>query len=106
MKWRRFLRRLALALPISALFNGAIYAQVPFYQGKTITMIVSSDAGGTSDVRNDLAVDVAADSVRFLVNNRQVHAAQRSAIPTDGQVGLRINHALNLHVSRLEITPR
>jgi len=67
---------------------------------------VTPHPGGTSDVRNDLAVDVAADSVRFLVNNRQVHAAERSVIPTDGQVGLRINHALNLHVSRLEITPR
>ncbi len=49
MKWRRFLRRLALALSFSAVFNGAIYAQVPFYQGRTITVIVSSDAGGTSE---------------------------------------------------------
>ena len=51
MKRTTFLRRLALLLPFTAVFNDAIYAQAPFYQGKTITVIVSSDAGGTSDVR-------------------------------------------------------
>jgi len=50
MEWRRLLRCLALGLPLVAVSDGS-YAQVPFYQGKTITIIVSSDAGGTSDVR-------------------------------------------------------
>jgi tripartite-type tricarboxylate transporter receptor subunit TctC len=51
MKWRRFLCCLALVLPLVAVSDSSCYAQVPFYQGKTITVIVSSDAGGTSDVR-------------------------------------------------------
>jgi len=51
MKWKLFFRCLALALPIASVDHGAVFAQVPFYQGKTITVIVSSDAGGTSDVR-------------------------------------------------------
>jgi len=50
MEWRRLLHCLALGLPLVAVPDGS-YAQVPFYQGKTITVIVSSDAGGTSDVR-------------------------------------------------------
>jgi tripartite-type tricarboxylate transporter receptor subunit TctC len=50
MEWRRLLRCLDLGLPLVAVSDGS-YAQVPFYQGKTIIVIVSSDAGGTSDVR-------------------------------------------------------
>lgn len=42
---------LALALLVVAVSDGALDAQVPFYQGKTITVIVSSDAGGTNDLR-------------------------------------------------------
>ena len=50
MKWKIFLRSLAAAFPLVA-FPGPSLGQVPFYQGKTLTVIVSSDAGGTSDVR-------------------------------------------------------
>lgn len=49
MRWIRCLRNFALAL--FALPDVSLHAQVPFYQGKTITVIVSSDAGGTSDLR-------------------------------------------------------
>ena len=51
MEWIKFFCGLALVLPLVAVFDIALYAQVPFYQGKTITVIVSSDAGGTSDLR-------------------------------------------------------
>jgi len=51
MNWINFLWRLALALALLTISTVSLYAQVPFYQGKTITMIVSSDAGGTSDLR-------------------------------------------------------
>lgn len=44
----------------------------------------------------DLAVRVATDSVRFLVNERQVGAVARRAVPTEGIAGLRINHNLHL----------
>ncbi|MDH4046272.1 MAG: hypothetical protein OEW06_17630 [Gemmatimonadota bacterium] len=56
--------------------------------------------------KNVLAVDVAADSVRVFVNDRQVTALARASLPTNGQVGLRVNHALNLHVTRVEITKK
>jgi tripartite-type tricarboxylate transporter receptor subunit TctC len=49
MNLLKFLRHIVLALPLVTPFS--LYAQVPFYQGKTITIIVSSDAGGTSDLR-------------------------------------------------------
>jgi tripartite-type tricarboxylate transporter receptor subunit TctC len=47
----RFLSHLILALFLLTISPASLYAQVPFYQGKTITLIVSSDAGGTSDLR-------------------------------------------------------
>jgi len=56
--------------------------------------------------KNVLAVDVAADSVRIFVNDQQVTALARAGLPTDGQVGLRVNHALNLHVTRVDITTK
>ena len=42
---------LALALSVVATSSVSLYAQLSFYQGKTITVIVSSDAGGTVDMR-------------------------------------------------------
>ncbi|HXG51400.1 MAG TPA: hypothetical protein VNN77_08360 [candidate division Zixibacteria bacterium] len=43
---------LLLSLPASALvFFGPARAQTPFYQGKTITLIVGSGAGGMGDLR-------------------------------------------------------
>lgn len=45
------MRRLVLTLMLMGMLPVMVRAQAPFYQGKTITVIVSSDAGGTSDVR-------------------------------------------------------
>ncbi len=49
-------------------------------------------------VNNILAVRAGADSVSFLVNDVEVASLPRSEVEVDGIVGLRINHALNLHV--------
>ncbi|HSE90269.1 MAG TPA: hypothetical protein VLJ79_28935 [Candidatus Binatia bacterium] len=51
MKWKNRLCRLALALFLVPASSFPIYSQSSFYQGKTITVIVSSDAGGTVDMR-------------------------------------------------------
>ena len=51
MNWPRFFRCLTLTMPFAAGFVGVIYAQAPFYQGNTITVVDSSDAGGTNDMR-------------------------------------------------------
>lgn len=64
-----------------------------------------ADRGDDASVRNVLAVEAGPESVRFLVNGREVAELPRADVPVDGTVGIRVNHALNLHVSRLEITP-
>ena len=51
MKWKNLLCGLVLALFIVPASNLPLYSQSSFYQGKTITVIVSSDAGGTVDMR-------------------------------------------------------
>jgi hypothetical protein len=61
---------------------------------------------GSGSAREVLAVEAAADSVRFLVNGRQVHALARAGAQVDGQVGLRVNHAMSVHVTRVTVTQR
>ena len=58
--------------------------------------IARQDGGGRAAY--DLAVRVAADSVRFLVGDTPVHTVAAGAVPTDGIAGLRINHNLRLEV--------
>jgi hypothetical protein len=63
-------------------------------------------AGQEGTAKNVLAVDVGADSVRVIVNDQPVAAVARAGLVTDGQVGLRVNHALNLHVTRVDIVKK
>jgi hypothetical protein len=56
--------------------------------------IPKADSAGKANY--DLAVRVGADSVRFVVNDKQVGAVKAGTVPTDGIAGLRVNH--NLHV--------
>ena len=56
--------------------------------------VPKADSAGRAIYR--LAVRVAADSVRFLVNDKQVAAVKAGTVSTNGVAGLRINH--NLHV--------
>jgi hypothetical protein len=55
---------------------------------------------------NTVAIKVARDSVHFLVNGKQVTAMARAGLgySTDGQVGLRINHNLDVHIAGYGIT--
>jgi hypothetical protein len=50
-----------------------------------------------------IAIAVASDSVRFLVNGQPVAAVGRASIPTDGVAGIRVNHGLHLMVKPLVI---
>jgi hypothetical protein len=63
--------------------------------------VPKQDASGKASYR--LAVRVGGDSVRFLVNDRQVAAAPNAALPTDGVAGLRINHNLHVRARPVEI---
>jgi hypothetical protein len=56
--------------------------------------VPKADSAGKATYR--LAIRVAADSVRFLVNDGQVGAVKAGTVATDGVAGLRVNH--NLHV--------
>jgi hypothetical protein len=56
--------------------------------------VPKADSAGKATYR--LVVRVGADSVRFLVNDKQVAAVKAGTVSTSGVAGLRINH--NLHV--------
>ena len=65
-----------------------------------------ADASGKAT--NTLSVDASrSDSVRLSVNGTQVAAMPGAHVgSTDGAVGLRINHNLDVHVSDFTVTPR
>ncbi len=64
--------------------------------------VPKADAAGKVDYT--LAIRVAADSVRFMVNNTQVAALPKAGLPTDGAAGVRIGHNLHLTVQPARIT--
>lgn len=60
---------------------------------------------GESSVLNRLVVEAGPETVRFVVNDEEVAEIPRAGVRVDGTVGVRVNHRLNLHVARLEVTP-
>lgn len=64
-----------------------------------------ADRGDDTSVGNVLAVEAGAETVRFLVNGAEVATMPRAGLELDGIYGFRVNHALDLHVSRLEVSP-
>jgi hypothetical protein len=62
--------------------------------------VPTANASGQGSYR--LAIQVAPDSVRFLVNGQRAAAVAASGLPTNGVYGLRINH--NLHVRAMPPT--
>ena len=54
-------------------------------------------------VRNVLEIKVAPETTSFLVNGSEVAKVPTKDIDTDGIVGLRVNHQLNIHVTSLDI---
>lgn len=69
---------------------------------KAPAMVIYDDTTKSS-VANTLSVEVADDQVQFFVNSDQVHSMPKDQLDTNGQVGLRINHALNLHVEDFKV---
>lgn len=68
--------------------------------------IVPWSAKGEDDatVTNVLSIEAGGETVSFLVNGTEVASLPRSEVAADGIVGLRVNHAVNIHVSNLDIT--
>lgn len=81
--------------------------QTPTVRGWAAHAAIRSyaDRGDDASVKNVLAVEAGTEVVRFFVNDEEVASVPRSEVGTDGTVGIRVNHALNLHVSRLEVMP-
>lgn len=80
--------------------------------GTTVTKLVDwtmNDAVHKPDANgmdtNTLRVDVGADSVRFLANGTQVAALARSTVgDVAGDVGLRVNHNLDVKIQKFAVT--
>lgn len=66
--------------------------------------VPTQDASGKATYR--LAIEVGADSVRFLSNDQRVAAVTRSAVPADGIAGLRVNHNLHVRTGPVEVVRR
>lgn len=64
-----------------------------------------ADRGEDASVRNVLTVEARGAEVIFSVNGAEVSRVARDQVPVDGVYGFRVNHRLNLHISRLEVTP-
>jgi|SRR5687768_6512822 len=62
--------------------------------------VPAANASGQASYR--LAIQVAPDSVRFLVNGQRAAAVAAAGLPTSGVYGVRINH--NLHVRAMPAT--
>lgn len=60
-------------------------------------------AGADGSTAYTLAVRTGATDVEFMVNGATVHSMSKSQLRTDGLVGLRVNHMLDVHVESLEV---
>lgn len=61
--------------------------------------------GSSETAKNTMAIDVRAERVVFSLNGEDVTSLPRSELHVEGVVGLRVNHSLNVHVSRLTVEP-
>jgi hypothetical protein len=52
---------------------------------------------------NTLEIRATANSVQFVIDGAPVHAMTRTELGPDGLAGIRVNHNLNLQVSKFEI---
>lgn len=66
------------------------------------SMVTFEDTTETS-VSNTLSVKVGRNNVSFFVNGEKVDTLPKEKVDTEGIVGLRVNHILNLHVQDINI---
>ncbi len=59
---------------------------------------------GAATAGNLLFVEATGDDLVFGVNGEEMYRMPRSDANADGVFGLRVNHALNLHITTLEVT--
>ena len=61
------------------------------------------DANGKAT--NTLAIDVSGEHVKMLINGEEVQRWEKAYWQGQGQLGLRINHNLDVHVSNFKVEP-
>ncbi len=59
---------------------------------------------GEGSATNELAVDVGAKRVAFLVNGKEVASVDRSAVHSEGIRGYRVNHNLDVHLNPIRVS--
>jgi hypothetical protein len=64
---------------------------------------VAKADSATGAATNELGVAVQGDSVRFLINGKDVYATKAANVDVAGIVGYRVNHNLDVHLKALEI---
>ena len=77
-------------------------AQSPTLQRGTSDVIVKPDASGKST--NVVEVRVAGDTISYVVNGQVVHSMPKAGVKTDGLVGFRVNHMLDVQVEGFQVT--
>jgi len=80
-----------------------VHKVVPWTENAAVK---KQDAAGKAT--NTLTVDASKpDSIRLLVNGTQVHALGGTHFgSTDGVVGLRVNHNLDVHIGEFKVEPK
>ncbi|HUQ47360.1 MAG TPA: hypothetical protein VM053_03830 [Gemmatimonadaceae bacterium] len=63
--------------------------------------VPKQDASGKATYA--LSVTVTSDAIKFSVNGKQVASVAKTGLPTDGVVGVRVNHNLHVKVSPVAI---
>lgn len=63
--------------------------------------VVKGDSAGKAT--NELSVQVTGNRVSFMVNGKEVHAANAADLDVNGVVGYRVNHNLDVHLGPLGI---
>ena len=79
-----------------------LYPRSPTIQRGTHGSVVKPDASGKST--NVLEVRVAGDTINYVVNGQTVHTMPKGTTKTDGLVGFRVNHMLDVQVEGFQVT--
>jgi hypothetical protein len=84
--------------------------QVRQRQGEAVTNVVPRAAhasvrqpGADGKSSNTLEVRVSGDTVSYVVNGTVVHTGPKGALKTDGLVGVRVNHVLDVQFEGFEV---
>ena len=65
--------------------------------------ILKYEADTEGPVENTLSVAVRGQTIDFYINDQKVADLARGNLQTDGTVGLRLNHSVNVHISDLKV---